>query len=624
MCWRRGSTLWLLDTIVWTLQNNAERGCQWPSVDNPYPRCALCGPKVSLGNKHGAPLNVDHPEYKNAGGGWKVLFVLYRISKPTTFSLAASMIFNLFLVIFWLLALVSPVGDYHKYIKSLSDPRISAPDNPAHVAVVSELVLSVSPAAPAPLPRYSPLVVPVLIPVEAKVSKPHRFTLGKRMFAVFKWVDTFLARITHRAGRPRPTKTFHHPTKVFVPVYPAPPAPGSHILDGSPAYSVPATATAFDPARLWDAYKLIISWIFVTFLLVVLTFARFVARARPSSTDPIGVSSDNTTPDDFTFPRTESLDFLPVTHDDTTHSELDDHGKRAPQAVPWPATTEDESIELTDSRSSAPNDAAHALLAWIDTKTGVEGSTDTDGASGGGKTLEPAVSTGSIDSILRLYAGERSFITPSPSDSSVPGATGTLPLDPEHFPPGGQVHTPRHKRWLEGLITHIAGMERRRNFHGRVYDNWTDNPDSQGSTGNATLLRGAPRPDRSPTPLFSTRPAVTLTSTSPGSFAADLSISVSQCSLYEQLADWVDPPTHHTSDSRDRPFDRVQGDPHFGANLCPLDVPLPPSPDMDRGALITQGVDHCIYITDPDPAYIPLPPSPLIIRGDKASARTAI
>ncbi|KAG8695913.1 hypothetical protein FRC11_001113, partial [Ceratobasidium sp. 423] len=315
------------------------------------------------------------------------------------------MVFNLFLVIFWLLALVSPVGDYHKYIKSLSDPRITAPDKPAHVVLASELVLSVLPAAPAPLPRYSPLVVPVWTPVAAKEPRPTQFTRSKRIFAVYKWVDVFLTHITNLIGRPRPTRTSHPPTKVFVPTNPSPPTPGGHVLD---ATSTSATTNSdFDLAALWDAYKLVIGWIFVTLLVIAFTLFRFIARAGANLTGPIGVSDDSTdTPDNSTTTPQSKSDPEPslssygsiielyFTHDDAAaHPDLDDHCKASPEDVPLPTVTEDELIELTDSCSSAPNDVAHALFTWIDTKTGVEGPTDTNGTSGGGKTLEPAVST---------------------------------------------------------------------------------------------------------------------------------------------------------------------------------------------------------------------------------------
>ncbi|KAG8686876.1 hypothetical protein FRC11_008198 [Ceratobasidium sp. 423] len=413
------------------------------------------------------------------------------------------MIFNLFLVILWLLALVSPVGDYQKYIESLSDLRIIAPDKPAHVVLVSEMVLSVLPTAPAPLPRYSPLVVPLWTPVAPKKSRPTRFTLSKQMFAVFKWVDAFLAHLT---GRPRPTITSRPPTKVFVFEFPAPPTPGSRVLDETPA----STAnSAFDLTGLWDAYKLILGWTFITLLVIVFTLVQFIARARANLTGHITISDDNTnTPDDSTStPRGKfdpeslssrdstvdpysSLDIPPVTHDDiASHPDSDNHGTLASEDVPLPVITGDELAELVDSCSSAPNDAASALSTWIDTKTGVEGPTETNGASGGGKTLEPAVSADSVGSIIRLGTGESSPITPSPGDSSTHSSTATPVLEPEPFPTGVRVHISQYQLLLESLITPVTAMERRRQFYGRVNNGGMDNPDLPGAAEHAASLQ---------------------------------------------------------------------------------------------------------------------------------------
>ncbi|KAG8689837.1 hypothetical protein FRC11_000282 [Ceratobasidium sp. 423] len=419
------------------------------------------------------------------------------------------MIFDFFLVIFWLLAFVLPVGDYHKYIKSLSDPRITAPDKPAHVVSVSELVLSVLPAAPAPLPRYSPLVVPLYNPVEAMESTPTRFMRTKRVFAAFKWVDVFLTHITNLIGRPRPTKTSHLPTKVFVPMHPTPPTPGSRVLDATCTSAITA-GPGFDLVALWDAYKLILpSSLWSDSLLALAPPLRippaFLTTTPIPPDDSAAASGSNPDPEALPTSYGPIIDICPliefpaVTYDVAPHPNLDNHGKTAPEDVPLPAITEDELIEVTDPCSSAPNDAAHALSTWIDTKTGVEGPTDTYGASGGGKTLEPAVSTGSINNIVRPYAGKSSLVTPSPSDSSIARSTDTPLLDPEPFPAGVRVHVSQHLLLLESLITPVTAMERRRHFYGRANGSRTDNPDLPGTFEHAASLQGIPRLNLVPT-----------------------------------------------------------------------------------------------------------------------------
>ncbi|KAH7318898.1 hypothetical protein B0J17DRAFT_686140 [Rhizoctonia solani] len=62
------------------------------------------------------------------------------------------MLFNLFLLVLWLLSLVSPVGDYWRYPKMLSDERLNAPDDPAHSMVFSNLVYSAFVLVPVPDP----------------------------------------------------------------------------------------------------------------------------------------------------------------------------------------------------------------------------------------------------------------------------------------------------------------------------------------------------------------------------------------------------------------------------------------------------------------------------------------
>ncbi|CAE6512670.1 unnamed protein product [Rhizoctonia solani] len=496
------------------------------------------------------------------------------------------MIFNLFVLIFWLLALISRVGDYSQYIQLLSDASITAPDIPTHTHMVSESVLFALAPAPAPGTRYSPLVVPLYLG-RVKVPKPSKFILEKRIFAIYKWI----AHVTDLVARTRPTKTSRSPTRIVAPIYPAPPTAGHYVLDDAPAQT--SASPVMDLAGIWDAYGLIFGWIFSAVLAMVFTFIRFLSRdnvpaylADPSA-DDIHSSDDASIVSDIDSLAAVSLDsfssiidiycalgFPPVTPDDIPFdSNLTNHA--APADISLTATTDNKLFEITTSSGSVCTDAVSALPAWIDTKTGVEGKTDMNGTSVEGKTLEPAVSNSSIGSIVRLYAGESPAITPSSSHSSLAPSSEELL---SRYPPTGQVHTPRSERWLEGFIAHLQGMERQGNNDGRVYDGWTTNPDLEPQVDT-------PDTQGTPSPNMSSQP----------SFGSELSVTASQGSLYELLGCLVSAVAEHTGGhlTRGQVGVEVKGIANVRLpHLHPADMPLPPSPYVGPQAAIVQEEDE--------------------------------
>ncbi|CAE6488736.1 unnamed protein product [Rhizoctonia solani] len=545
------------------------------------------------------------------------------------------MFFNLFILIVWLLALVSPVGDYRKYIQSLSDPRIIAPDKHPHMILVSESVLSVFPPAPAPLPRYSPLVVPVYIHGKGRAATPVRFNRSKRVQSIYKWVDVLFDYFTEFVGRPRPTKTSHHPTRTVVPVHPAPPAPSSKILSSSPASP---TGSTFDLAGLWNTYTPIIAWIASTFLVIVATFIRFLARPRVVTDQGDSVTPDHNITRAGDLASTLEISsrptaplanydsiidlYSPPDYSSVTHERISFDSDKAnfrnpvPEDIPLPASTETELFELTNSSSSAPARDASALSAWIDTKTGVEGTTDTYGASVGGKTLEPAVSNSSIGSIIRMYADLSPGISPSPSLSSVAPSRSTEASD--RFPSGSYPANQAVARGVYQAPSRHGAMERRGNLYGRVYDGWTGNPDAEISSGSGTLPTGLGLAPTSPIPTPTDPTTQDLLSASPS--VADLSVTISQGSLYEQLGGFIHAQDHDIDSTRfgteassmDTGSPQVQVGPILSvANLDSTNIPLPPSPCAERGALLPHEVkvDLTWYATGLDPVDIPLPPS---------------
>ncbi|KDN33468.1 hypothetical protein RSAG8_13448, partial [Rhizoctonia solani AG-8 WAC10335] len=354
------------------------------------------------------------------------------------------MLFNLFVLILWLLALVSPVSDPRQYIQLLSDTMTTMPEKNAHSIVASESVLLVLAAAPvpAPAPRYSPLAVPVYRAGKVKEPKPARFILSKRIISIYRWVNVFYARITDFSGRPRPTKTTYLPTKVFVPVHPALPIPGRHILDDAPVQG--PTSSAINLLRLWDTYKLVIGWIAMTCSVVVLAFVRFLFCDRTIPHLAGSVSCQASTDNQDLAQGITSLPEAPLV---SSTPIIDIYCSLYSDLPPVTGSNIPRDSDLANHGDPIPKDC---------------------------KTLEPAVSNDSIgSSSIGLYK-EYSFMTPSPSHSPTARSYEELLAG---YPTTGQVHTPRSKLWLQGLITRLQEMERRDNYYGRVYDDSPDNPD---------------------------------------------------------------------------------------------------------------------------------------------------
>ncbi|CAE6516817.1 unnamed protein product [Rhizoctonia solani] len=499
--------------------------------------------------------------------------------------------FNFVLVLFWLLALMFHIGVDHQHMLSLPLPdTMTTPDAVLHSVVVLESVLSVLSPTPTPMPRYSPTVVPIYHASPVRQRKPSRFSLGERISTIYKWVNAFHARITDIPDRPHPTRTSHIPTRVYVPVHPAPPVPSHHIFDGKPVYS--PRGSTIDFAGLWDMYKLVIGWITMTCIFIAWTLPRFLSRDQTTSHL---AASDMAALPEPSLPAPESIIDLycalgfPTPEDSTS-----------PLAA-------DKSLELTTLPSSALTNVASALPAWIDAKTGVEGSTEMNSTSVGGKPLEPAVSNDYIGSVIEHWVGESSWITPPSSCSSIV----PIPDLPTRSPATCQVYSPRRKLWLEGMVTRLLDMQQQGNHLGRVYDGWVDNliqdesvpgtpasSDSIAFTENATL--SPPTLDvsrRGDTPLTSALPsfesdlnlaAEHILSAPPA--VAGMSTTVSQDSLYSQLASWLS--TSYLADDEGSEESQVgAGDDSYLSSSDHLtNDPLPSSQYTESASSIAEGI----------------------------------
>ncbi|EUC55349.1 transmembrane protein, putative, partial [Rhizoctonia solani AG-3 Rhs1AP] len=499
--------------------------------------------------------------------------------------------FKFLLVLFWILALMFHIGVDHQHMLSLPD-TITAPDAVPHSVVVLESVLSVLPSAPTPMPRYS-LVIPIYHASPVRQRKSSHFSLGERISTIYKWVNAFHARITDIPDRPHPSRTSHALTRVFVPARPAPPVPSHHILADMPVYSLPGSP--IDLAGLWNMYKLVIDWIVITCLFTVLTLPRFLSRDQ-AATDL--ATSDLTSLPEPSLPAFEYiLDiYCALGFPDTEDSTL-------------PIAT-DESFKLTTSTSSALIYAASALPAWIDTKTGVEGSTEMNSTSVGGKTLESAVPNDSIGSAIEHYVGESSWITPSSSRSLIAPIPDLLTRSPAT----DQVYSPRRKLWLEGMVTHLLKMQKEGNYLERLYEKWVEGlmldepvPGTPGSSDSIAFTENAALPP--PTLDISRHGAIPLTPTlasfesdlnlaaehilSAPSAVAGMSTTVSQDSLYNQPASWLN--TSYLGD--DEGSEEGQAGTEAGGDdsyLSPSDHPtndsLPPSRCTESVSTIAKGI----------------------------------
>ncbi|CAE6501980.1 unnamed protein product [Rhizoctonia solani] len=387
------------------------------------------------------------------------------------------MFFNFALILFWLLAFVAPVGDYARYMKSFSDTRYIVPDKPMPSVMVSAMVPLVLPPAPSPGPRHTLLAVPIYTSADRSREAP-----GTRFNRpIYKFVGELIDHFANLVGRPRPTKTRGHPTsdptKVPLIAYPAPPTPAGRGLKHPSIYARPTSG--IDPVALWSTYKLFVGWAFFTFVTTIFAFVRFLAHGRTGKHASAPNDSDvaDSSPTKASLTTFDSILDLYAALPSTTCENITTSSnpiRLSPEDVPLPAVTDDELMALdipTTILGSASVNDAQALFADIDTKSWVEGKTDTNGTLTEGKTLEPAVSINSIGGIIGLYAGE-----------SLAGA----PLrDVSHRPsPAMQAFTPRRKRWLTNLITRLQDMERQGNYLGRVYE------DGDGSLDLGTPVQG--------------------------------------------------------------------------------------------------------------------------------------
>ncbi|KAJ1304014.1 hypothetical protein OPQ81_008422 [Rhizoctonia solani] len=351
------------------------------------------------------------------------------------------MFFNFFLILFWLLAFVSPVGDYTQYTKLLSDTRYTVPDKHTPAIMVSALSPLIMPPAPVPGPRYTPLVIPPysksIKPEEAWNTRFSRRTrvigksqLRRRVFsfsgtdisflAIFKFVEELIDHLSNLVGRPRPTKTSKHPgadsTKSLCTTSPAPPAPASRDLKHSSTST--RSTSGIDLEALWDTYKLLVGWFALTCVATVFNFVRFIVHASILNGSEVVASADSPLiPRDSLATFDSILDIYSSLPPSDTGGGLATPSNTA-DTVPEDVTLQDVSIEelialvladyATTTPGSAASNVANAPLTDIDTKSRVGGPTDTHGTLEGGKILEPALEINSIGSVVQLSSRESS------------------------------------------------------------------------------------------------------------------------------------------------------------------------------------------------------------------------
>ncbi|CAE6450445.1 unnamed protein product [Rhizoctonia solani] len=513
--------------------------------------------------------------------------------------------FNFFLVLFCVLVLMFSLGDHHKRILSLQASTM--PDKVMDSVVVLESLLLVLTSAPTPMPRYSPLIVPIYHARSYKSPPPTQPNPSRRIPAIYKWVAAFYARFTNHTDRPQPTRVSHIPTKVIVPVQFAPPAAVCYILCDAPVQGY--TSSEIDLVGLWNTYKLILGWIVLTCSVAIRVFARFPSRDRDcahpvaSVPDPkYDFSSRFFTPTfESIIDMYCSLGFPPVASSDLeTFSGLDSDLANYGNSTPKDRSTV---FGFTASSSPTPIDAASILPSMLR----VDGMTGMNSASVGDKTLEPAVN--SIGSKTGLCAaGNSPAITPSSSLSSVASSSEDLLA---RYPPVGQVHNPRTKRWLEEFITQLQGMERQGNYHGRVYDGWSSNPEQEPQVEASKPRSTSSCRDNSGYPLeYAT---ASLQMPSRPSFASELSCTTSQGSLYEVLEDLVNTGLEQVKVEGEVERGVEEDDEMFSSQPSLAEILLLPRPRAQPKAAIAQGevkVEVSLRVAGINSRNDPLPSSP--------------
>ncbi|CUA76631.1 hypothetical protein RSOLAG22IIIB_12406 [Rhizoctonia solani] len=141
-------------------------------------------------------------------------------------------------------------------------------------------------------------------------------------------------------------------------------------------------------------------------------------------------------------------------------------------------------------------------------------------------------------------------------------------------------------------------MERRGDFLGRVYDDWTHTPQAgpQASEGDSARYGTKDSTDQSGYTTLNPQSTASPHMSSQPSFAPELSVTSSQGSLYEQLGGLVDPAAEHQGSGRGRMGEGVERQTNGGATvrsprLGPLDIPLPPSPIRPKATMARRGLD---------------------------------
>ncbi|KAF8706793.1 hypothetical protein RHS03_04497, partial [Rhizoctonia solani] len=235
--------------------------------------------------------------------------------------------------------------------------------------------------------RYTPLAVRVhYAPIDLR--EPRSSLPGSSKSSTgFPGLGELINRLVDLISRKRPTKTSSlsaRPTKIILIANPANPVPASSI------HKTKATCTfsnsVLDPLVSIGSYMLATSWIVLVLATSIFVFMRYTRSATLSSS----------------FTPTSELDVAPSCRVPWDHLTSRSYkSSPTPENIPLPAVTKDELIALdTTLDGSAPVGAALALSTGIDAKNRVGGTTDMNGASVGGKTLEPALLVDYIDASL--------------------------------------------------------------------------------------------------------------------------------------------------------------------------------------------------------------------------------
>ncbi|CAE6458972.1 unnamed protein product [Rhizoctonia solani] len=327
---------------------------------------------------------------------------------------ALTMILHFFLPLIWLLAFVVPVGDF-KYIESLSEASRTVSDGlvPPMFSASATLLW---PPAPMPISRRSPPMQPVYSrPTKSEEPRNFQYNHNQGSMVMCNFVDELIHLVIKLVGLSRLTKTSTvptpDPTKTFVAEFPAAPTSASRVLRYTHTHASPASS--FYPVVLLATYKLAFGWFAFTFITATFAFVQFAIRAYTPAPNILNIhASASPIFKNLSPPFNITLGSIPeLNRESPCSNSCEDlvSPSRAPNLVPenilLPTITDNELVALdtpTLLPGSALVDAASALFAGIDAKNRVEGTTDMNGASTGGKKLEPAVLISCISDVSRL------------------------------------------------------------------------------------------------------------------------------------------------------------------------------------------------------------------------------